>query len=187
MRLPVRNAGAYQMRLVLRDSKSGLLGNATQFVEVPDVRKNKLALSGIVLAADQSKAKATEEQSEGMMEDSGSNGTAAVRVFEPGTAISWAYQILNAKSDKDQNPKLQMQFRLFHEGREVYSRKPFEMTVAAKGNSKRMIAADQLKLKQLPPGYYVLQIAVTDMLADSKDQMAVQSIDFEVPNARTGS
>jgi hypothetical protein len=82
-----------------------------------------------------------------------------------------------------QKPKLQVQFRLFHEGREVYSRKPFEMTIAAKGNSKRMIAADQLKLKQLPSGYNVLQIAVTDMLADSKDQMAVQSIDFEAQGA----
>jgi hypothetical protein len=58
------------------------------------------------------------------------------------------------------------------------------MTVAAKGDSKRMIAADQLKLKQLPPGYYVLQIAVTDLLAENKNRMAVQSIDFEVQNPR---
>jgi VWFA-related protein len=187
MRLPVREAGAYQMRLVLRDSKSGRLGSASQFIEIPDVRKNKLTLSGIVLAGDQTKVKGPEEQIEGMMEDSGANGTPAVRVFEPGVAISWAYQILNAKNDEDQSPKLQMQYRLFHEGQEIFAKKPIEMTVAAKGNSKRMIAADQLKLTQLPPGYYILQIAVTDMLADKKDRMAVQSIDFEVQNPRRPS
>ncbi len=180
VRLPVKEPGAYQMRLVVRDTRNGELGNASQFVEIPDVRKNKLALSGIVLASDQSNAKAPEDQVEGMMEDSGSNGTAAVRVFEPGSSISWAYQILNAKNDKDEKPKLQLQLRLFHEGAEVYERKLAEMPIAAKGNSKRMIAADQLKLVQLPPGYYVLQVAITDTLAEEKDQMAVQSIDFEV-------
>jgi VWFA-related protein len=186
VRLPVKDPGAYQMRLVLRDTRSGELGNASQFIEIPDVRKNKLVLSGIVMAADQSKAKAPEDQSEGMMEDSGSNGTAAVRVFEPGSSISWAYQILNAKNDKDEKPKLQMQLRLFHEGEEVYERKLPEMTVAAKGNSKRMIAGDQVKLGQLPPGYYVLQVAVTDTLAEEKDQMAVQSIDFEIQKMTVG-
>jgi VWFA-related protein len=186
VRLPVRQPGSYQMRLVLRDIRNGQLGNATQFVEVPDVRKNKLALSGIVLAADQSTAKGPEDQTEGMLDDSGSNGTAAVRIFEPGSSISWAYQILNAKNGKDEKPKLMMQLRLFHEGQEVYERKLPEMTVVAKGNSKRMIAADCLKLVQLPPGYYVLQVAVTDTLAEERDQMAVQSIDFEVQKTTAG-
>jgi hypothetical protein len=180
MNIPVKESGSYQMKVVMRDIKTGQLGSAMNFVEVPDIRKKKLALSGIVLAADQSAAKAPEDQEEGIIEDSGLNGTPAVRVFEPETAISWAYQILNARADKDNKPKLQMQIRLFHEGREFYSRKPLEMAMGAQGNSKRMIAADQLKLKQLPPGYYVLQVAVTDMLADEKDRMAVQSIDFEV-------
>ena len=43
-----------------------------------------------------------------------------------------------------------------------------------------MIATDQVHLNQLPPGYCILQIAVTDMLAKEKGT-AVQSIDF---NAR---
>jgi hypothetical protein len=49
-----------------------------------------------------------------------------------------------------------------------------------------MIAADQMRLVQLPPGYYVLQIAVTDLQAEEKDRMAVQSIDFEVQNPSAG-
>jgi VWFA-related protein len=181
LRLPVKNPGSYQMRVVLRDTVSGRLGSVPQFIEVPDIGKKKLALSGIVLAAEQSMAKTAADQSEGIMENSGSNGTAAVRVFEPGTSISWAYQILNAKIDKDQKAKLQIQYRLFYEGREVFANKPLEITPASSGAiSKRMIAADHMTLKQLPPGYYVLQIAVSDMLADEKNQQAVQSIDFEV-------
>jgi len=198
VRLPVRQPGAYQMRLVLRDSRSGELGNATQFIEIPDIKKNKLTLSGIVLASDQGKAKAPEDQAEGMMEDSGSNGTAAVRIFEPGSSIFWVYQILNATNDKDQKAKLQMHLRLFRDGKEIYQRKAADMPVSIsapapappkqKGkksapvpDANRMIAVDQFKLsEQLPPGYYVLQVAVTDSLAGDKDQLAVQTIDFEV-------
>ncbi len=188
MNVPVKQSGVYQMKIVLRDIKSGQLGSASHFVQVPDMRGRSLALSGIVLAADPTSAKnLQQQQEEGMIEDSGSNGTAAVRIFEPGTSISWAYQILNARTDKDRKPRLQMQIRLFHEGREVYSRKPLEMTMASRGDARRMIAADQLKLNQLPPGYYVLQVAVADLLAEEKDRTAVQSIDFEVQKTRIAS
>jgi VWFA-related protein len=188
LKVPVKDPGAYQVRLVLRDNRSGKIGSATQFVDVPDIRKNKLALSGIVLAADKTKPKAAIDQEEGVLDNEGSNGTAAVRLFEPGTPVSYAYQILNAKTDKNKTPRLQLQLRLFRDGQEVYKRKPSEMKMGVNGNAKRIIAVDQLQLNQLPPGYYVLQVAVTDMLAEEKDQMAVQSIDFEVrkPDAPPG-
>jgi VWFA-related protein len=180
LRVPMKNPGAYQVRLVLRDNRSGQIGSATQFVEVPDMRKNRLALSGIVLAADKTKPKAVVDQEEGILDKEGYNGTAAVRLFEPDTPVSYAYQILNAKTDKNKNPRLQLQLRLFRDGQEVYEKKPSEMKVGAQGNAKRIIAVDQMQLNQLPPGNYVLQVAVTDMLAEEKERMAVQSIDFEV-------
>ncbi len=47
--VPVKKPGAYQVRVVLRDAGSELLGSASQFIEVPDIEKGHLALSGIVL------------------------------------------------------------------------------------------------------------------------------------------
>jgi VWFA-related protein len=189
LRVPVKDPGAYQVRLVLRDNRSGQIGSATQFVEVPDIRKNRLALSGIILAADKTNPKAAMDREEGILDNEGSNGTAAVRLFEPDTPVTYAYQILNAKADKNKTPRLQLQLRLFHDGQEVYEKKPSEMKMGVQGNTKRIIAVDQIQLNKLPPGYYVLQVAVTDMLAEEKERMAVQSIDFEVqkPNAAAKS
>src|SRR5258706_13681914 len=48
--VPVKKAGAYQMRISLRDSTSERIGSAGQFIEVPDLKKNRLALSGVVLS-----------------------------------------------------------------------------------------------------------------------------------------
>ena len=46
---PIKKAGAYQMRVAVRDSESKRVGSASQFIEVPDVKKGRLALSGLVL------------------------------------------------------------------------------------------------------------------------------------------
>src|SRR5215470_12976661 len=47
--LPVKKAGPYQMRVVLRDDANAQLGSATQFIDVPDVSKDRLYLSSILV------------------------------------------------------------------------------------------------------------------------------------------
>jgi VWFA-related protein len=182
MRVPVKQPGAYQMRLVLRDTRTGQLGNATQIIEVPNIREGRLALSGLLLVAEQQKPKAIENQPEGVIETADTNGTAAVRMFQPDATISWIYQVLNAKTDSNRKPQLQAQIRLFQDGKEIYARKPASMTAEPQGDSKRMIASDQMHLNKLAPGNYILQVAVSDMLATDRQRMAVQSIDFDIQN-----
>ncbi len=46
---PVKTPGAYQYRVAIRDSQGGKVGSASQFIEVPNLKKNRLALSSIVL------------------------------------------------------------------------------------------------------------------------------------------
>src|SRR5256885_5576148 len=47
--VPVKKAGAYQLRMSLRDTATDRIGSASQFVEVPDLKKNRLSLSGLIL------------------------------------------------------------------------------------------------------------------------------------------
>jgi VWFA-related protein len=47
--VPVKKPGAYQLRVALRDTDSERIGSASQFVDIPDIKKNRLALSGIVV------------------------------------------------------------------------------------------------------------------------------------------
>ena len=46
--VPIKKPGAYQLRISLRDSSTERIGSASQFVEVPDLKKNRLAVSGLV-------------------------------------------------------------------------------------------------------------------------------------------
>ncbi|MDX6709952.1 MAG: hypothetical protein QOH96_968 [Blastocatellia bacterium] len=54
--VPIKKPGAYQFRTAFRDTVSEHLGSASQFVEVPDLKKNRLSLSGIVMNGFEEKA-----------------------------------------------------------------------------------------------------------------------------------
>jgi hypothetical protein len=45
--LRVRQGGAYQIRSAVRDRESERVGSTSEFVEVPDLSRGKLAVSGI--------------------------------------------------------------------------------------------------------------------------------------------
>jgi hypothetical protein len=184
--VPVKKPGAYQVRVVLRDAGSELLGSASQFIEVPDIDKGRLALSGIVLRKEQPLAIATEGQDhqEGAQADVDPQGTPAVRIFKQGAAITYGYQILNAQADGNQKADLEVQTRLFRDGQEVYAGKPSPVQVAGQADPKRLIGGGRMQLgAKISPGDYVLQVVVTDKLAKEKYRVATQAMDFEIQAA----
>lgn len=48
--VPIKKPGAYQLRIAVRDTASKRVGTASQFIQVPDLSKERLALSGIFLS-----------------------------------------------------------------------------------------------------------------------------------------
>jgi VWFA-related protein len=181
--VPVKKPGAYQVRVVLRDAGSELLGSASQFIEVPDIDKGRLALSGIVLRSERPASTPPEsaDHTEGHQVEADPQGTPAVRIFKQGTAITYGYQILNAQEDSNKKPELEVQTRLFRDGEEVYSGKSAPVPVAGQPDPKRLIGGGRMQLGgKITPGDYVLQVVVTDKLAREKYRVATQAMDFEI-------
>jgi VWFA-related protein len=165
--VPVKKSGPYQMRVALRDATSQKLGSAMQFIEVPDVKSGRLALSGIVLTADTS-----------IPDDPG--GSPALRIFKPATTVAYAYEVLNPYGDSSEKSPLQMQMRLYRDGETVYEGMPLALSPAEAGDATRFFAAGRLQLTKIPPGEYVMQIVVFDGARKDKARIATQTIDFEV-------
>jgi hypothetical protein len=49
MLVPAKKPGGYQLRVAVRDTVTERTGSASQYIEVPDVKKGRLTLSGIIL------------------------------------------------------------------------------------------------------------------------------------------
>ncbi|MGO9261766.1 MAG: VWA domain-containing protein [Bryobacteraceae bacterium] len=184
--VPVTKPGPYLVRAAVRDPATEGSGSAQQYVEVPDVESGRLALSGIVLREAAAQAKADLPQGPGAAPSTSPGqdvtGGAARRSFRRGTLVTYGYEILNAKTGATQQPELEVQTRMFHDGAQVVAAEKTTLASAqAASDPQRLRAGGRMTLgRDMKPGEYVLQVIVTDKLAKSKFGTVTQSMDFEI-------
>lgn len=199
--VPIKKSGAYQLRISFRDSSTARIGSASQFIEVPDLKKNHLAISGIVLRgenpgekavgaapsaspaanqpADGANSAAQEQES---ADQKNPEASPAVRHFSRGMLMDYLFVVFNAQVEKTTNKsQLLAQVRLFRDGEPVFIGKENPLSFTGVVDPKRLITAGGIKLgNDLAPGEYVLQVSVKDMLADEKHRSVTQWMDFEI-------
>ncbi|NOT46243.1 MAG: VWA domain-containing protein [Acidobacteria bacterium] len=185
---PVKKPGAYQMRVALMDRASKEVGSANQFVEVPNLKKNGILLSGIVLEnlsmnawkriAGPSQVNANapippDDRTDPLQDTS-------LRKFRRGTVLRFGTELYNAKLPSLSQSKIYMQARVFHDRELVFENN--EQPINLEGqDAAAPVYTDAVQLGQnLLPGDYVLQIVVTDGLAKDKKRIAMQYVQFEV-------
>ena len=180
-KFPVKKPGAYQYRVAIRDVQSERLGSASQFIEVPDLKKNRLTLSSIVLEnLTPDEYKKTWELDSPYVPTDPMTDTALRRV-KLGSVLRFALEIYNAKLNPLKQPSLQTKLRVFRDGKLVLDgqQKPFEMLGQTDMQNLRTFGAISIG-NQMEPGDYILQVVVTDALAKIKQQIATQFVQFEV-------
>ena len=194
--VPIKKAGAYQLRAALRDHASQRIGSASQFIEVPDIKKNRLVVSGILVnAADPANSNSAPASAGAVAnqppapdpskKDPGSSRlsiNAATRQLKRGQLLQYSVIVYNARLDKTTaKPQLTTQLRLFRDGEPVFTGRELSWSEANQPDLKRITVLGAVKLgANLIPGEYVLQITATDPLADAKHRVATQWIDFEI-------
>jgi len=180
--VPIKKPGAYQLRVAMRDSVTERLGSASQFIEAPDIKKNRLALSGIVVQGESRADKPAGNASTVEGVDTGNpQASAAVRHFTRGMVMSYGLFIYNARLDKTSaRPQVTTQVRLFRDGKEVFTGAENRLD-GAQADLKRLVIGGGIRLgTDMAPGEYVLQVVVTDLLADRKHRVATQWMDFQI-------
>jgi hypothetical protein len=184
--VPVKRAGAYQLRAAVRDTATGRVGSSSQFVEVPDLKKNRLTLSGILVNAappGATVAPAAAGRPQGEVEaETDPEATHAVRRFRQKTYVDYIFFVFNARADRaTKHPQLTAKVILFRDGQPVFTGDDLPVATDGQPDPKQIVAGGRLFLgTQLVPGEYVLQVVVTDTLRDDKQRTAAQWIDFEV-------
>jgi hypothetical protein len=186
---PVKKPGAYQMRVAIFDRGSKEVGSANQFVEVPNLKKKGVTLSGIVL---ENLTTHAWNQLTGGSSQVLTNSTSgpekpdplqdtSLRRFRRGTVLRYGVEIYNAKLAANQQPQIRLQTRVFHDRKMVFESEERILDLSSQSSSKEPVFTDAVSLgENLLPGDYVLQVIVTDGLAKEKKRLATQYVQFEV-------
>jgi hypothetical protein len=163
---PVEKPGRYQVRAAVRDSASQRVGATFQSVDVPNLKKNRFALSSISLGT-----------------ASGVNATdTAARRFRRGDVVVYGFEVYNARRDPaTKAPSLLLAARLYRDGELVYTGPSQPLEVGQDLDARRVRAGRALQLgTEMQPGSYVLQITVTDPVPGKEPRSASRWIDFDV-------
>jgi VWFA-related protein len=196
----LKKPGAYQFRAVLRDGESGRTGSASQFIRLPDLNKNRLALSGLVMTTPKTVAGAvsndsgagavttTPASSERAEKEADKNSqlgdlqaTPYVRKFPRSGWVQYGVAVYNAAADKKTGlPRVTVQAEVYRDGKPAYRLPPRALEFSPGVNPKRFDYVGRLRLNDFPAGDYLLHLVVTDGLAKKKFAYAEQWMDFNV-------
>jgi VWFA-related protein len=179
---PIKKPGAYQLRVAIRDHVSEKVGSANQFLEVPDLKKNRLTLSGVGLESmtfedweRRNNATSTTRSSGDPLTDT------SLRQYKKGSVLTYGFAIFNAKTDAAKQPNLSSKTRLFKDGKIVFEGKSQPVSFAGQSDPTTVNYMGSLSLGTgLGVGEYLLEVAITDNLAKKKYAAAANYIQFEV-------
>jgi VWFA-related protein len=167
--IPVKNAGAFQVRIAARDRASSRIGSAGEFVAVPDLKNKKLAVSGVILGT-------------GIDGTGQSLANPGARRFTPNSDVHFAYMIYNALNESGALRNMVMQVKLFRDGKDVFTGPDVPIKAAVNpADPSRAVASGSVRLPpELEPGNYYLQITLTEIGVKKKVVPVVQWVDFEI-------
>lgn len=177
--LPIKKPGAYSVRLAVRDVATERVGSANQFIEVPDLKKSNLTLSGMALenVPFDTWAKIASLPTADSVGYGDSMWDTSARKFKAGSVLRFAYQIHNARTSGD-NSGLTYNLKLFGVQGLVYDTGAKALTRYERESDKILNAVGGIRLGgDLAPGDYVLQVDVTDR---ASKRTATQFVEFEI-------
>lgn len=180
---PVKKPGAYQMRVAIVDERSGKVGSASQFMEIPNAKKKgRPSVSGIVLQGNTlAEWEAAELPGGEARELSDPMRDTSLRKFKRGMVLRYGYEVYQAALDASKRPKVNSRVRIFRNGKLVFEGEPKLLDLTGQSDLRRLKSTGALSLaEQMEPGEYVLQIVVKDEVAKDKYATATQFVQFEV-------
>lgn len=179
---PVKKPGGYQVRVALIDIDTMKVGSANQFLEVPNLKKDRVVISGVVVeamsAVQWAKVLANVAAYEEVKKETDPLIATTLRQFKSGTVLRWAATAYNATRVKK---PLVRYVKLYRDGRSVYESSPAALTSAEVDAEGNATIRGVLQLgSTLPPGDYIMQLVVAVEGETDQRRSATQFLQFEI-------
>jgi VWFA-related protein len=149
--------GIYQFRVAARDEVSGRVGSVNQWIVIPDLSRNQLTLSSLLLGGQVIEDRNNKENSPQVQ-------LSVDHSFPRASALGYWIFVYNAKRDAGGNPQLTVQTHVLRDGKPVLS-SPQRKLNNGGPDPQRIPFGEELALKTLAPGRYDLKVTITDSVA----------------------
>src|SRR5436190_1234079 len=176
---PVKQPGGFQYRVAIRDDLAGVVGSASQFVQIPKIKKGSLVLSSMVvqsLTPDEWK-----KQSAGAKIESDPMNATSARRFRQGSILQYAFELYGLEPDVARSGMLARKVRVFRDGKLILDGSEIPLVLRSSGGKYLSSGAISLGA-EMEPGDYILQLVVIDNSKKENKRYATQVVQFEVVN-----
>jgi VWFA-related protein len=175
---PIKRSGGYQLRVAVHDQGSKKVGSASQFVDVPKLKKERLTASDIAVENISSKeslepvTKSSSQRAESLVD-------IALRRFNRGTILNFGVVIYNPKLVGGR-PDLTAQVKIYRDGTLVFEGTPRPVD-AGEINATILNYASSVSLgNKMQIGDYALQLTITDNHTGKRKRSVSRVIQFEL-------
>lgn len=167
--------GVYQIRLFVREAHSGLIGTANDYIDIPDMKADRLSTSSLFVSG-----QAVEQGK--VVNTAGEGGTPSQRRFKRDGEFTYALAIYNPKRDgKTREPQIEMRTRILRGSRVVYNSELHPVVAAPGSTPARIVSGGVVKLRTFQPDEYTLEVTVRDKLRRKESRSVIrQEMDFSV-------
>ena len=154
--------GIYQVRVAARDDKSGKVGSAHAWVEIPDLANKKLAMSSLLLG----------ERTAAMLTNVSKSGgidpvaLSASHRFQRESTLRFLVFVYNgALSPADQKPDVAVQVQIIRDDQPVLTTALRKVNTEGATDLMRLPYAAEIPLNEMLPGRYMLNITLIDRVS----------------------
>jgi len=154
--------GIYQVRVAARDDKSGRVGSAHAWIEIPDLASKKLAMSSLLLG----------ERTQSMVTNVSSAGgvspvaLSASHRFQRNSTLRFLIFVYNsASSPADQKPDVAVQVQVVRDDQPVITTALRKVSTDGVADLARLPYAAEIPLSELLPGRYSLHVTLIDRVS----------------------
>ena len=166
--------GLYQVRVAARDDKSGKVGSAHAWIEIPDLAKKKLTLSSLLLG-ERTQATLTNVSNP---EGASPVALSASHRFRRASTLRFLVFVYNAlPAPADQKPDVAVQVQVIREDQPVITTALRKINTEGVLDLARLPYAAEIPLGELLPGRYLLQVTLIDRVSK---QSTSRQTHFEV-------
>jgi VWFA-related protein len=168
--------GLYQVRVAARDEASGQVGSATEWIEIPDLSKQRLSMSSLIVGERKPDAQPTAEKRDETVV--GGVPLSVDHRFERSSHLRFLVYIYNAQrgATTGAQPDVALQVQIFRDDQPVITTPLRKLSMEAQ-DVARLAYAAEIPLQDMSAGHYVLQVTAIDRIAKTSTSQRVR---FEV-------